>query len=149
MRVYVASPYGFSEAGRLFLRELYKRLKDSGFEVEDPWDGILGLKQGDILKGTEKANHEIAMQIGASNWGKLDTSGVMIAVLDGSDIDSGTAAEVGYFFAKGKRVIGYRGDFRSAGDSGGLVNLQVEWFIECSGGKIYRTIDDTIEALKS
>jgi nucleoside 2-deoxyribosyltransferase len=147
-RLYVASACGFSEAGRVFLREFYQRLRDAGFEVEDPWDGIMGLKQEEVLKGVEKADHDAAMKIGAENRNKMDASDVMIAILDGTDIDSGTASEVGYFFAKGKRVIGYRGDFRAAGDSGGVVNLQVQWFIESSGGKIYRTLGDVIDALR-
>jgi hypothetical protein len=58
-------------------------------------------------------------------------------VLDGVDVDSGTAAEIGSGFAKGKKIIGYRGDFSlSADNEGSIVNLQVEYFIEASGGAI-------------
>ena len=34
----------------------------------------------------------------------------VVAVLDGADVDSGTAAEIGYAFARGKLIVGYRGD---------------------------------------
>ena len=58
-------------------------------------------------------------------------------MLDGTDVDSGTAAEIGYAFARGKNILGYRGDFRlSADNEGATVNLQVEYFIRESGGDI-------------
>ena len=64
-------------------------------------------------------------------------------MLDGTDVDSGTAAEIGYAFAKNKLIIGYRGDFRlSADNEGGIVNLQVEYFIRASGGDIITKLND-------
>ena len=61
----------------------------------------------------------------------------MLAVLDGTDVDSGTASEIGYAYAKGKPMVGYRGDFRLSSDNeGGVVNLQVQYFILTSGGSI-------------
>ena len=52
-------------------------------------------------------------------------------------MDSGTAAEIGYAFARGKPIIGYRGDLRLSSDNVALtVNLQVEFFITESGGEI-------------
>ena len=70
-------------------------------------------------------------------------------MLDGTDVDSGTAAEIGYAFAKGKRIVGYRGDFRlSADNEGSLVNLQVEYFIHASGGRIVSSIKQLAPALQ-
>ena len=64
------------------------------------------------------------------------------------DVDSGTAAEIGYACARGKPILGYRGDFRLAAENeGGRVNLQVEFFIRDSGGDIVPRIDDLAEAL--
>jgi nucleoside 2-deoxyribosyltransferase len=48
----------------------------------------------------------------------IDRSDVVLAVLDGSDADSGTCWECGYAFAKGKRVIGLRTDLRGSEDEG-------------------------------
>src|SRR5262245_63505569 len=43
---------------------------------------------------------------------------------------------------RGKRIIGYRGDVRlSADNEGAVVNLQVEYFIHESGGRIVRRLD--------
>lgn len=49
----------------------------------------------------------------------------MVAVLDGADVDSGTAWEIGYAYAKGKPVLGLRTDFRTLGIEGN-VNLMIE-----------------------
>ena len=69
-------------------------------------------------------------------------------MLDGTDVDSGSAAEVGYAFAKAKPILGYRGDFRlSADNEGSMVNLQVEYFIRQSGGTIMTRFAELSDAL--
>lgn len=86
--------------------------------------------------------------IGAANQRLMDDADVIFAVLDGVDVDSGTAAEIGYGFAKAKKILGYRGDFRLVGENeGSTVNLQVEYFILASGGAIITAIDDLPAAL--
>jgi nucleoside 2-deoxyribosyltransferase len=54
---------------------------------------------------------------------EIDRSNMVIAVLDGPDVDSGTCIEIGYAYAKKKPVIGVRTDFRASEDRG--VNLMV------------------------
>lgn len=55
------------------------------------------------------------------------------------------AAEIGYAYAVGKRVVGYRGDFRLAADNiGSTVNLQVAYFIVASGGTIVTKSPDIL-----
>src|ERR1044071_6317631 len=51
----------------------------------------------------------------------VDTCDVLVAMIEGADVDSGTCVEVGYAFAKRKRIIGVRTDFRESEDRG--VNL--------------------------
>ena len=53
-----------------------------------------------------------------------DRARVVVAVLDGPDVDSGTAWEVGYAFAKGIPVVGVRFDYRQSGEDGS-VNLMI------------------------
>ena len=49
------------------------------------------------------------------------------AMLDGAQVDDGTAWEIGYAYAKGIPVIGLRTDFRLCADSdGGLVNAMIQ-----------------------
>jgi nucleoside 2-deoxyribosyltransferase len=75
--------------------------------------------------------HEIASddaeQIFQANLEAMNDCDLMVAILDGSQVDDGTAWEVGYFFSQGKRIVGIRTDFRRAGESyASIVNLMVE-----------------------
>lgn len=50
----------------------------------------------------------------------LNRADIMIAILDGPQVDDGTAWEVGYFFCRNSpraRIFGLRTDFRNAGDT--------------------------------
>jgi nucleoside 2-deoxyribosyltransferase len=159
MKIYMAGPLGFSEAGRYFYYgELIPKVKALGFDVLDPWkltdqkkvDAVLALPYGvERRDAWRKLNVEIA----GNNRRAIDECNGVIAVLDGVDVDSGTAAEIGYGFAKGKPILGYRGDFRlSADNEGSKVNLQVEYFIRQSGGQIITSIEefpDAVEKLRS
>lgn len=48
----------------------------------------------------------------------LEKADVIVAILDGSDADSGTCWECGYAYARGKRIIGVRTDLRGSEDEG-------------------------------
>lgn len=48
----------------------------------------------------------------------LEDSDVVVAVLDGPDVDSGVAFELGYAVARGIPVIGIRTDYRESQDRG-------------------------------
>ena len=48
----------------------------------------------------------------------IDSSDIVVAILDGSDSDSGTCFECGYAFSKGKPIIGVRTDIRGGEDNG-------------------------------
>ena len=53
----------------------------------------------------------------------IDDSDAVVALLDGPQVDDGTAWEIGYAYARGKPIVGIRTDFRNAGDtSHGRVN---------------------------
>lgn len=74
----------------------------------------------------------------------------VLAVLDGSDVDSGTASEIGYAAALNKIVVGLRTDFRMAGDNPDTpVNLQVLHFITASGGRFVTSIAAAVDALRA
>jgi nucleoside 2-deoxyribosyltransferase len=156
IRIYMASPLGFSEAGRHFyISVLVPFVKGLGYEVLDPWtltDPERIAAVGRMPYGPERRDawRELNREIGANNQAAIDRAQGMVAVLDGVDIDSGTAAEIGYAFARGKRIVGYRGDFRlSADNEGSTVNLQVEFFIRQSGGTIVDRYQDLGPSLRS
>jgi nucleoside 2-deoxyribosyltransferase len=153
MQVYVASPLGFSEAGSAFYRDsLIPLLQRLGHDVVDPWaltdhrrlEAVSAMPYGPERRDAwRRLNAEIAR----TNHAAIDRCDALVAVLDGADVDSGTAAEIGYAFARGKPIIGYRGDVRlSADNEGAVVNLQVEYFIHKSGGRIIRSLAELGDA---
>jgi nucleoside 2-deoxyribosyltransferase len=156
VRIYLAGPLGFSEAGRHFYNAaLVPYVRGLGFEVLDPWaltdprkiQAVQGMPYGPAKREAWRA---LNLEMGATNRGAIDDAQVVVAVLDGVDVDSGTAAEIGYAFARGKRIVGYRGDFRlSADNEGSTVNLQVEYFIRASGGTIVERYEDLGRSLRA
>jgi len=155
-RIYMAGPLGFSEAGRHFHASiLVPYVRALGYEVVDPWaiiepakvEAARALPPGPARQSAwERLNHAIA----ARNCAAIDGAHGVIAVLDGPDVDSGTASEIGYAFARGKRIVGYRGDDRlSADNEASIVNLQVEYFIRESGGTIVNRYQDLESTLRS
>jgi len=53
----------------------------------------------------------------------IQRADLLLCLLDGPDVDSGTAIEMGYAYACKKPIIGFRSDFRSSEDQG--MNLMV------------------------
>jgi nucleoside 2-deoxyribosyltransferase len=154
MKIYTAGPLGFSEAGRAFHEgTVIPAIARLGHDVLDPWqltdrgkiDALLKMPYGPAKR---EAWRRLNVEIGNNNREAIDRCDLVFAVLDGVDVDSGTAAEIGYAFARGKAILGYRGDFRlSADNEGSTVNLQVEYFIRQSGGDIITNFADLEEAL--
>ncbi|MCP4134872.1 MAG: nucleoside 2-deoxyribosyltransferase [bacterium] len=153
-KIYVASPLGFSEAGRDFLyNRVIPIVEEAGFIVIDPWKLTSGELINSVMSmpfGGEQQQEWIKLNkiIGENNVKGINESDGLVAVLDGCDVDSGTASEIGYASAQGKPMIGYRGDFRLAGDNhGSIVNLQVEYFIYRNGGVIINQVDNLRDEL--
>jgi nucleoside 2-deoxyribosyltransferase len=143
MKLYLAGPLGFSEAGAAFYNnQLVPLLTQLGYEILDPWQLTDQTRLDDVNQmpyGSERRDAWRALNviIGDNNRSAIDACDLVFAVLDGVDVDSGTASEIGYAFARGKSILGYRGDFRlSADNDGAVVNLQVEYFIRKSGGDV-------------
>jgi len=156
MKLYVASPLGFSEGGRQFHDEvLIPRLVACGCEILDPWKltdeaKIVAVARMPYGEERREAWRALSGEIGHNNALAIAECDALFAVLDGSDVDSGTAAEIGYAFGLKKKIIGYRSDFRLASDNEGtIVNLQVEYFIRESGGTIVTGLDAVADALRS
>ncbi|HEX4489731.1 MAG TPA: nucleoside 2-deoxyribosyltransferase [Acidimicrobiia bacterium] len=152
-KVYVAGPLGFSESGRRYHESVVlPALVDAGFEPLDPWVleaaelAVFALERGhrDRIARLPDVNRAI----GARNAELIRAASCVLAILDGSDVDSGTAAEIGYAAARSRPVVGLRTDLRPGGDNEATtVNLQVEWFVESTGGTICTTLDRAIQAL--
>lgn len=152
--IYLASPLGFAASTRHFMGHLIEQL-DPHVVVSNPWDDtrfandFLRIAEIDSRAEAYAALAEINTELGRANAESIRNAGGMVAILDGVDVDSGTAAEIGYAYALGKRVYGLRTDFRLAGDNpGSIVNLQVQYFIEASGGSVQTTIEELLVELK-
>ncbi len=150
--VYLASPLGFTEEGRKYIKEVLipEVLQLGGVEVIDPWKAVLSMDAKMIAGLARGMGHGQAMQYGMENFKSIDMADAVLACLNGSDVDSGTAIEIGYATKAGKLVVGYRTDYRLGGesiDSG--INLQVEAAIEKSGGRVYDCLDDAVKFLAS
>ncbi len=151
--VYVASPLGFFAAGRHYLEAvLLPTVRHAGFDALDPWDhpgdpigAALAVKHPE-----ERRTHLTAANaaVAARNARLIRDAAAVLAVLDGSDVDSGVAAEIGFAAALGTPVVGVRTDWRSSGDNeAATVNLQVEWFLESTGGTICPSLEEALAEL--
>lgn len=102
MKVFLAAPL-FSEAERDFNSKVAKRLREEGFQV---W---LAQEAPFIHEGTFKEKEKIHEE----DVSALKLCDVVVAVLDGVEVDSGVAFEMGYAVAVGKPVMGLKTDYRT------------------------------------
>lgn len=149
LRIYLASPLGFSRENDPYREKIKRRLNELNCSVFDPWEQEEVARRFEeamsIPEGAKRlsAIREAATFAGGVNAGGLQESDLVLAVLDGTEPDSGTVAELGYGAGIGKRCFGLRTDFRDCGDLPGLaLNLQVLYFLERSGGTLFRKIED-------
>ena len=149
--VYLASPLGFAESTRGFMDAIESLITNCGYIVVNPWRMADPQQFNIITQNIQKRRqtlHKINMKIAAQNAEAIRECQIVMAVLDGTDVDSGTASEIGFAYALGKRIYGYRGDIRRSGDNdGSVVNLQVQYWIENSGGCIVTSLDALRELL--
>lgn len=132
MRVYLSAPL-FCDAERTFNEVVAAKLREAGFEVWLPQELPL------IKSGSDEEKKAIYL----SNISALRDSDVVVAVLDGVDVDSGVAFEIGYAVAIGKPVIGLKTDHRTFSKM-----EEVNLMLEASIKTICRTIGELVESLK-
>ena len=84
-------------------------------------------------------------QIFEANLQALNQCDLMVAILDGPQVDDGTAWEIGYFFSQGKKILGIRTDFRRAGES---EKSRVNLMIECSCVMVASCMEDLCSELE-
>jgi len=104
--VYVAGPL-FSQAEREFLEKIVDSLAKSSHLDPTKHFFLPHRDGGELGKGptrTEIFNLDIS---------NLSQASIIVALLDGQDVDSGTCIELGYAYASGKKIFGIITDFRS------------------------------------
>jgi nucleoside 2-deoxyribosyltransferase len=148
MKIYLASPLGFAESSMAYMEVLREKLSVH-VEVVNPWDDK-GFG-ADFARAHAMPDREVRMAllratndaIGRANADNIRDCDGVVAILDGVDVDSGTAAEIGFAYALGKWVSGLRTDIRQTGENeAAVVNLQVRHFIDASGGTLVTNIAD-------
>lgn len=108
MRIYQAGPL-FSDAERQWHEALKAKLVAAGHEPVWP---------GDLVRGedVQRWGKDAVRRIMEVDRAALDSCQMVLALLDGAQVDDGTAWEIGYAYARGIPVIGIRTDFRQAGE---------------------------------
>lgn len=111
-KIYIAGPL-FSEAERAYNLRIDTLCREEGF------DTFLPQRDAPVL-GADNKDEVFYAELKANSEADL-----IVANLDGVDVDSGTAWELGYAVAQHKQVIGIRTDWRrySACEA---VNLMIE-----------------------
>jgi nucleoside 2-deoxyribosyltransferase len=146
--VYLASPLGFSPEWKSYRDRIKQRLHKLGCTVLDPWEVPFGMAIAEASAIQDwsprvQAFKDIAMRIGKTNEEMIRSCDIVLGVLDGAELDSGTVSEIGFAAALGKNCSGIRTDFRDCGEFDGMpFNLQVLYWIEVSGGRLFRRIDE-------
>jgi nucleoside 2-deoxyribosyltransferase len=137
MRIYLAGPL-FTEAGRAWMRTLKQNILDlaaqTGVQVEVlwPWEFV---PQAELQSLGDQAG-QVIFQSCISN---LESADMVIALLDGTQVDDGTAWEIGYFYSMHRTdprpIVGIRTDLRNAGECpGARVNAMIEYACDYIAG---------------
>ena len=152
--IYLASPLGFAESTRGWMVTLIGQLSDV-VDVLNPWDdttfapAITAARNLTDLTARRSAFHDANMGIGAKNENMIRIADMLVGVLDGVDVDSGTSGEIGFAYGLGKRIFGLRTDWRLTGDNEAAgINLQLRYFIEQSGGQFATDVPTLVKLLR-
>jgi nucleoside 2-deoxyribosyltransferase len=114
MNIYFAAPL-FTMAEREFNKRLATAIEEKVTEINIflPQENSMFDEDGEFLsKETFKADLKA-----------IDNCDLVLAILDGSDADSGTCYECGYAYNR-KKILGIRTDFRSGEEDGLNVMLR-------------------------
>ncbi|MGA2735236.1 MAG: nucleoside 2-deoxyribosyltransferase [Syntrophobacteraceae bacterium] len=145
MKINFAGPL-FSEAERDWIRSAIREIESfaaehgTKLEIIFPYD-LITHEEIDHLGPKPK------LEIFSRCKFHLDDTDILIALLDRSQVDDGTALELGCFYAKKspeQKIIGIRTDCRRAGESESAV---VNSMIECSCDWVVRTKEELMETI--
>jgi nucleoside 2-deoxyribosyltransferase len=130
VKIYIAGPL-FNTHERRYLEEVAAAMESAGYKT------FLPHRDAGILNNTSEESRRHIFQ---SDLQALDEADGCVALLTGPDHDSGTSAELGYMYARGKPCFGLTDDIR-------WMNNLI-WGL-CNYGKyITRDIDELVNLLK-
>lgn len=102
--IYIAGPL-FNKHEQMYLEDIAEELEGNGYDCFLPHRDQTGIDDSE-LKSTEFLSQDSKNKIFKTDLDALEAADLTVALLSGQDIDSGTSAEIGYTYAKGKPVIG-------------------------------------------
>ena len=129
--IYIAGPL-FNAHERSYLELITAKLEGSGYKCFLPHRDQSGIDESE-LEGTNMSQ-ATKDKIFNTDLTALKEADLTVALITGQDIDSGTAAEIGFTYANGKPVIAITADERR------FRNLFVD-------GMIAKTVNDVDEIL--
>lgn len=148
-KLYLAHGYGFSEITYFSINNLVIPLIErSGYEVICPWkilpeEYVRKIRSMPYSKRMLRLNRELDKKIADSDLEAIvdkDTRGI-IAILDGVPLDTGVASECASACDAGKKILGYRNDYRPIAESVSTpISLMVAKSVRDSGGKMIKTL---------
>ena len=136
-KIYLAGPL-FSEHERKYLEEMAEKIA-SNLGLDSNRDIFLPHRDAGDVGVHEKDRTDIF----SLDVTFLDEASIVIALLDGSDVDSGTAVEMGYAYAQEKKVFGILTDWRRWNSESGVENINnMIWGVCGKGERIYNTLNE-------
>lgn len=136
-KIFLAAPL-FSEGDVWFDKQMVSLMEKLGFEVFWSWRDEQELRERKELEGKDWT-----YKIYILNKELIDKADMMVACLDGADVDSGVAWEIGYTIANKKPVIGIKTDGKLHGKDQ-TVNLMIQESVI----KIVKSLKELEEELK-
>ena len=100
--IYIAGPL-FNIHETRFLEDIANELESNGYQCFLPHRDQSGIDESELEK--TEMSEATKDRIFNNDLDALKGSDITVALITGWDIDSGTAAEIGYTFASGKPII--------------------------------------------
>lgn len=133
--VFISGPI-FSEGEIWFIKQVASVVESLGFKALWAF-----MEERELLIDKKLAGKEWTEKVYAFVTERIDKCDFVVAILDGVDVDSGTAWEIGYAVSKGKKVIGIKTDERIyAKDQ--AVNLMIQESV-----KIVKSLEELMDEL--
>lgn len=131
MKIFLAASL-FNEGERAFNSRISQTLRNNGYEV---W---LAQEAPFIKEGTIEEKSRIFQ----GDVSALKSADIVVAILDGPDVESGVAFELGYAHCLGKPVIGLKTDYRTFSKI-----EEINLMLEVSMLKICGSVEEVLTAL--
>ena len=140
VRIYFAGPL-FCESEKKYNTETAKILRSEGFDTVLPQDEGCVFDEGK-MSDPDYADRT-AVMVFETDLALLDSCDTVVINLDGRVPDEGACVEIGYAYAKGKRIFGLKTDVRAS--EYGMDNLMISGMLS---GRIAHSVPELVSMLR-